>query len=208
MEEVFSKYNTDKNASFHNYTHYYDRYIMPFRTMKSNYLEIGVFHGESLRAFREFFTDAPKIIGIDINPETIKHGDHEKGVYVEIGNQSDAQFLQDVVQKHGPFKVVLDDGSHTHHDIVASFKTLFPLLEDGGLYIIEDVICIRDQLQYFFNLTRHLNRWRRDYGGDHCVDPFKIEHKTSDPIEYSIGDIVFTNSAILIYKEVKSHWIP
>jgi hypothetical protein len=35
----------------------------------------------------------------------------------------------------------LDDGSHIGRHQRASFDVLFPLVEDGGLYIIEDVCC-------------------------------------------------------------------
>jgi hypothetical protein len=31
--------------------------------------------------------------------------------------------------------------------------------------------------------------------------------KTDNIFEYSLGDIVFTNAAIIIYKDVKYHWI-
>ncbi len=39
----------------------------------------------------------------------------------------------------GGLDLVLDDGSHRGHHIITSFRTLFPLLSDGGLYVIEDM---------------------------------------------------------------------
>ena len=38
----------------------------------------------------------------------------------------------------GGLDLVMDDGSHVATHQRASFKTLFPLLSDGGLYLIED----------------------------------------------------------------------
>ena len=35
--------------------------------------------------------------------------------------------------------VILDDGSHVASHQLESFKVLFPLLQDGGIYIIEDI---------------------------------------------------------------------
>jgi hypothetical protein len=39
----------------------------------------------------------------------------------------------------GPPDIILDDGSLIAAHQTASFRTLFPLLKDGGLYIIEDL---------------------------------------------------------------------
>ena len=208
MTQIFNKYNTDKNESFHNYPYFYNRYLLEYRQRPSlKYLEIGVFRGESLKGMREYFNNAHVILGIDVDPATKQYEDTSNGVYVELGNQTDTHFLKSVNDKHGGFDVILDDGSHLYSDIITSFKCLFPLLNNGGVYVIEDTICIRDQLQYFHSLTHQLNHWRQDVGGDNCVDPFKINLKVSDPIIYSISDIVFTNSAIILYKDVKSNWI-
>lgn len=209
MEAIFNKYDTDKNAAHHNYTKYYDRYFDPYTKKPDiSYLEIGVFKGASLQAFREYLPLAQKIVGIDIDTSAKQYEDLSRNIYVEIGSQTDADFLTQVNNKHGAFDIILDDGSHKHDDIVATFKTLFPLLKNGGMYVVEDTICIRDNLHFFHGLTKYLHKWRADYGGgDCCVDPQKINMKSQDPFEYSIGDIVFTNSAIIIYKDVKHHWV-
>ena len=39
------------------------------------------------------------------------------------------------------FDVIIDDGSHKPSDQIKSFEILWPMLSDGGLYIIEDVQC-------------------------------------------------------------------
>ena len=57
---------------------------------------------------------------------------------VEIGDQEDPEFLASVVERHGPFDIVIDDGGHTMRQQILSVETLFPLLADGGVYIVED----------------------------------------------------------------------
>lgn len=57
---------------------------------------------------------------------------------VRIGDQSDPDFLRAVVQSMGGVDVVLDDGSHVSKHQRTSFDVLFPLLSEGGLYVIED----------------------------------------------------------------------
>jgi hypothetical protein len=158
---------------------------------------------------REYFHQAEAVVGIDINPATKQFEEPGRGIFVEIGDQRDLSFLERVHAVHGPFDVVLDDGSHRIDDVVASFQRLFPLLRDGGVYIVEDTICFRDDLDYFHKLTRHVNNWRKDAAGgsDTCVDPFKFTLSVTDPVHSSIREITFTNSAILIFKEVKPHWV-
>jgi hypothetical protein len=39
----------------------------------------------------------------------------------------------------GPFDIIIDDGSHRVWHVLASFEVLFPLLKDGGIYVIEDI---------------------------------------------------------------------
>lgn len=209
MSVIFDKHDTDKNSRFHNYPYYYHRHLERFRKQSDvRFLEIGVREGGSLRAFRDYFNHAVNIVGIDIDPKCKASEDISRSIYVEIGSQSDAAFLKSVHEKHGPFDIIVDDGSHIHQDMVGSFQVLFPLMNNGGLYIIEDTVCVRDNLDYFHGLTRHLHHWGFDAGKvDHCVDPWKLRLKVSDPVAYSIGEITFSNSSIFIVKDVKHHWI-
>ena len=41
-------------------------------------------------------------------------------------------------RRHGPFDIVIDDGGHTMRQQIRSIETLFPLLADGGVYLVED----------------------------------------------------------------------
>ena len=77
------------------------------------------------------------VLGIDIDPKCAEFDGRFSTV--RIGSQDDAGFLKDVVREMGGVDIVLDDGSHVASHQRASFETLFPLLSEGGLYIIEDV---------------------------------------------------------------------
>lgn len=75
--------------------------------------------------------------GIDIDPACARFdGDYGS---VRIGSQADSDFLQGVVQEIGGVDIVIDDGRHVMKHIKASFETLFPLLSEGGLYVVEDL---------------------------------------------------------------------
>jgi hypothetical protein len=73
---------------------------------------------------------------VDINPDCADMADGKNKVF--IGSQNDPAFLADVVRKTGGIDIVLDDGSHIAEHQETSFRTLWPLLSEGGLYIIED----------------------------------------------------------------------
>lgn len=101
------------------------------------FLEIGVDRGGSLNMWRALLGSHAKIVGIDINPECSKITGVEADI--KIGSQDDVEFLHRVVKEMGGLDVVLDDGSHASRHVIKSFQTLFPLMEDQGIYIIEDV---------------------------------------------------------------------
>ena len=132
---------TDK-FGYHDYTPNYFKMFAPLKDAPLKLLEIGVGGyadddrgGQSLEVWRDFFPNA-QITGIDIQKKTM-----DLGPRVEIlqGSQVDPDFLKELVASHGPFDIIIDDGSHRNEHIVASFQMLFPTLAPGGIYVAEDV---------------------------------------------------------------------
>lgn len=136
-------HGTDKRAHAHNYVAAYATHIGDRRHAPIALLEIGILRGASLRMWRDYFPRA-RIVGLDLDPPPIEL----PGVELVAGDQSDAAVLTTVASR-GPFDVVIDDGSHIGAHIEASFRALFPAVEPGGWYVIEDM-----QTAY-----------RTDYGG-------------------------------------------
>jgi len=219
LEAIYSKYDTDKNVAFHNYTRQYDALFQTYRNKHIKYLEIGVYKGGSIKAFREAFKNATCILGLDINKSCKQHEDIKNNIFIEIGDATNGDVIKKITEQYGTFDIILDDGSHTNKDVIKSFELLFPLLNDNGLYIVEDTICYNkynyivpgydNHLEYFFKYTRHLNQWRLDSTKgikDVCVDPFKIQKQTNDVFEYSIDKIEYGCSYIAISKKIRTHW--
>ncbi len=119
------------------YLELYDRYFSRFRDTTVKMLEIGVFEGGSLELWRKYLGEKAIIFGIDIDPMCACKVDEPN--QVRIGSQDDPGFLLSVVEEMNGIDLVLDDGSHRGYHIITSFRTLFPLLSDGGLYVIEDL---------------------------------------------------------------------
>jgi hypothetical protein len=217
---IFKKHNTDKGPDFHNYNRQYERLFMDYKDKPIKYLEIGVYNGGSLRAMRETFQNAKLIVGLDIINSCVVHSDPTNKIFVEIGNCTDEEFIKNIIKKYGTFDIILDDGSHTNKDVINAFELLFPLLNDDGLYVVEDTICYKssghiienypNHLEYFFKYTLFLNQWRYDSTDgirDNCVDPFKIQKKTNNIFENSIDRIEYGCSYIAISKKIRHHWI-
>jgi hypothetical protein len=130
----------NKNQTVNKWLHYlpiYDRIFGNYSNTPIKFLEIGVFRGGSMNLWREFFGPQATIFGIDINPDCAQY-DGISG-QVRIGSQDDPDFLERVVAEMGGIDIVLDDGSHIASHQRASFEILFPLLKEGGLYVIEDL---------------------------------------------------------------------
>lgn len=124
----------------HKWIHYldiYDRHFAAYRNSPVKMLEIGVFRGGSLELWRDYFGPEATIFGIDVDPRCSAYATPPN--QVRIGSQDDAVFLRSVVDEMGAPDIVLDDGSHIGRHQRASFDTLFPLLKEGGLYVIEDL---------------------------------------------------------------------
>ena len=134
-------YGTDKAGSTHPYTRHYQRHLSPLRRRPVQLLEIGVGGyssdegGASLRMWRSYFPRGA-IHGVDIQAKDLD----EPRVFTHQGSQSDVDFLEELAVAHGPFDVIIDDGSHRSDDIRVSFASLFERhVRPGGWYIIEDL---------------------------------------------------------------------
>ena len=94
-------------------------------------LEIGVQTGNSLRMWADAFGDS-EIVGLDI----VRPNTHmPNNVKMIEGNQSDVALLESL----GNFDVIIDDGSHMTSHQQKSFEVLWPQLNAGGIYVIEDL---------------------------------------------------------------------
>lgn len=118
----------------------YDEILSPLRSKPIRFLEIGVYRGASLQMWREYLHKDSTIVGIDIDPSCSRFNNPAQRIHVEIGGQQDKNFLRDLVQKYGPFDVILDDGSHVVSHMIDTFNYLFLNgLNDPGIYIVEDL---------------------------------------------------------------------
>ncbi|MBB3678237.1 class I SAM-dependent methyltransferase [Modestobacter versicolor] len=114
----------------------YSEHFERFRGREVRILEIGVYRGGSLDMWRWYFGPQATIVGVDIDERAreVSSPDH----VVEIGDQTDPEFLRSLSEKYGPFDIVIDDGGHEMQQQIVTAETMFPLLADGGILLTED----------------------------------------------------------------------
>lgn len=136
---LYGNFHNHQGRVIHKWTHYfpaYERHFGKFVNQPMNMLEIGVAEGGSLQMWKRYFGPGANIVGIDINPRrTFEEGQ----ITVEIGDQGDPDFLAGLTERHGPFDVILDDGSHRMEHMAASFKHLYSAMAPAGVYAVEDL---------------------------------------------------------------------
>lgn len=99
-------------------------------------LEIGIRHGGSLWLWRELFPHADSFfVGLDLK---IPEAALPANATALVCDQNDRAGLERVAAAHGPFDLIVDDGSHFTRETRATFEALFAHVKVGGTYIIED----------------------------------------------------------------------
>ena len=136
LDKIGLRHGTDKSSAHHDYLRHYEIHLGLSKTPIRSLLEVGVYDGASLHMWREFFPEA-RIVCLDIDPRCKAfEGGNAK---VELCDQSDSSQLVAVGVKHGPFDLIIDDGSHIWSHQILTFETLLSFVAPGGLYIMEDI---------------------------------------------------------------------
>jgi methyltransferase family protein len=111
-------------------------------------VEIGIHDGGSVVFWFEHFRPK-KHVAIDLlqrdDSEYFKWYVASRGLQDRLKtywgvDQADEERLRGIVRREfsAPLDLIVDDASHLYAPTRKSFETLFPLLRQGGLYIIED----------------------------------------------------------------------
>lgn len=106
-------------------------------------MEIGMFEGGSMVFFDKLF-EPTKLVGVDARPNPIepleqyrKDKPHIETYYSRF---QDKPGTRAAAQKNfsSGIDLVVDDASHLYHETKGTFNMLFPMVREGGHYVIED----------------------------------------------------------------------
>jgi cephalosporin hydroxylase len=146
LDALARKFGTDKSSAQHAYAPVYDAWLSPLRDAPITLIEIGVAGGKSIQMWDEYFTHPKaKIFGMDVMlPQEARAKIYSPRVHFFYGDQGDPvdlarldDALLSVAEGHAD--IIIDDGCHLARAQQFTFTTLFPLLNPGGQYWIEDL---------------------------------------------------------------------
>jgi hypothetical protein len=122
-----------------------DEYIEHQKEDFRRVLELGVYQGGSFvfldRLFKPEKISAIELSAFSIPALDVYVNEHSDRARVYYGtSQDDVSRLNRIIEQDfgGELDFVVDDASHFYEPTRTSFKTIFPKVRPGGLYIIED----------------------------------------------------------------------
>jgi cephalosporin hydroxylase len=141
LQEMYAEHAGKVSDKWSIYLSKYNSIFNRYRDKPIRFLEIGIQNGGSLEVWSRFFPNARKIIGCDINQECALLEYDDPRIVVIVGDANTNETQTDVLEQSPVFDLIIDDGSHRSGDILRSFSRYFPILEDGGMFVIEDLHC-------------------------------------------------------------------
>lgn len=137
LPEYCDSFPTDKCNGKHGFVEIYEERFAPLRKQPIRFFEIGILNGVSHLMWRTYFRNA-EIFGIDLRDYSDKS--KGSGIMTFVADQANREDLQRFIEASGgKFDVILDDGGHAMDHQQISLGYLFPHVNSGGMFIIEDV---------------------------------------------------------------------
>jgi hypothetical protein len=165
LEEIADNSRTDKNTT-HSYLPLYQKLLVSKKETAKNVLEVGIYHGGSIKLWNDYFTNA-NVYGLDIIPieevwEGIKNNDK-----IILHTSTDAYntdfFITNFLNKNIKCDFMLDDGPHTLESMKQFIKLYSNIMTEDGILIIEDVQSW-DWIEILINeVPEHLKQFVKTY---------------------------------------------
>jgi len=118
----------------------------PFLQKPVRLLEIGVNNGKSLKLWQRLFPNHEFIAGVGYGSGTAVQKSFKRMLtdkhVLYTGSQANSEFLSRILEDVNgkKFDIIVDDGSHVPWHQIFTLEYMFDkFLNDGGVYIIEDV---------------------------------------------------------------------
>ncbi len=135
LDAIGTETGTDKCSLQHDYLRKYELFLQHFKDEPIMLMELGVFHGESLKMWENYFQLA-QIVGVDINHECKKYASERTEILTDDLSKLDN--LNKIGAQYQP-DIIVEDASHLWSHQIKAFVALFPYLQHGGIYIMEDI---------------------------------------------------------------------
>lgn len=137
---LYTDFKNNKERKMCKWLHYfpvYEKHFSQWKNRSLTFLEVGVSTGGSLQMWAKYFGPLATIVGIDTDGRCA--GLEDLNVHVRLGDQSNTEFLDKIINEFGIPDIVLDDGSHQQEHIKTTFKHLYPKMHKNAIYAVEDL---------------------------------------------------------------------
>jgi hypothetical protein len=194
-EEQLRVHCTTTDKLEQGYLDIYDKLFLPFKDKEEGILELGVWRGESLVLWHDYFSKG-EVCGIDkeLQHRAVKRLQDLSRVKLIVSSQEN---ISDIVEGLPLFSVIIDDCSHRVDLTVSTFTSLWPKIVPGGIYVIEDTHLTSSHQKF-----RSLNKKIRAY--DFWYDLIETKLNGKDEIavrnQQEISSIAFYPGLIVITK--------
>jgi hypothetical protein len=140
---------TDKNT-YHSYLDLYENLLNKYKYTSSNVLEIGIGtpqrvsglndNGGSIKLWHDYFPNAQIYAADIISLEDVANDlKNNSRINIILGNAYDPMGESYNTLNKINYDFVLDDGPHSLDSMIRFICLYFPLLNEGGILIIEDI---------------------------------------------------------------------
>lgn len=137
LTEIYLSHQGKVSQKFVSYLTTYERFLNTRKNSISSILEIGVQNGGSLEIWAKYFDKTPCIVGVDINPACSNLRFDDSRIKFVLGSTLEQKTYKRIAEISPTYDLIIDDGSHFATDIVSNFLLYYPLLKEGGLFIVE-----------------------------------------------------------------------
>jgi demethylmacrocin O-methyltransferase len=178
-----------------------------YKSNATNIFEIGIgghdfkySGGESLLALSKFYKGS-KVFGLDIVDKSFLNN---RQISTYTGSQIDRRVLNKIINRAKGFDIIIDDGSHFGSHQVKTFEIMFPRLNKGGVYIVEDLYgsfarsFLGDaKMNKNKNIVANVSQFVKSVYAEYIPNEFlsKLEKK------FLINKVLFLENSVFIQKD-------
>jgi len=141
LKHIYEEHTGKVSDKWSIYFSEYERIFSQYRHEPICLLEIGSQNGGSLEILAKYFKLGRHFVGADINPDCAKLVFDDERIRLVVGDVNVDNIQTEIKAIVPSFDIIIDDGSHRSSDIVKTFARYFPMLLDGGVFIVEDLHC-------------------------------------------------------------------
>jgi hypothetical protein len=162
---------------WHNYSPLYDYLFKHLRNEDLNIFEVGIYHGDSAKSWREYFPKSKIYVG-DVNIEFFSHVENIDNLQCFHCDQDNPHSIRTMWMNDAlinlEFDIIMDDGKHEFTSNLNFFRESIHKLKKGGIFIVEDLT-----FSTYYAFESIVNQLQNEYSLDY-IKLMKLPHERNN----------------------------